>query len=93
MHHNPYESFPNTVVINPSKSSSEIHMTSGGVGAAAPHTGSYIEHPVENSQYGELLDLIAAANLNENGRGSFGDYSNDRSQGLGSEKQKQKHPQ
>ena len=54
-------------------------MTSGGVGAAAPHTGSYIEHPVENSQYGELLDLIAAANLNENGRGSFGDYSNDRS--------------
>ena len=42
IHHNPYESFPNTVVINASKSSTEIQM------AGAP-SGSYIEHPVENS--------------------------------------------
>ena len=66
-HHNPYESFPNTVVINPSKSSSEIPG-----GAGAPLTGSYIEHPVENSQY----ELDIAMNLHD---GSFGGHSYDRS--------------
>lgn len=44
VHHNPYESFPNTVVINPSKSSSEIQMD--GVNVL-----------VENSQY--ELDFIS----------------------------------
>ena len=57
VHHNPYESFPNTVVINGSKSSSEIQMG---------QSGSQIEHAGENSQY--EIDFIT--NLHE---GSYED--------------------
>jgi len=60
VHHNPYESFPNTVVINASKSSQHQHYYCYNSG------GSYMEHTnLENLQSCEVHESVTNGGLNE----------------------------